>query len=628
MRSITSRSFKDEFIRSVHLIAFLMLFSGVSFAQQWQSIAPMNFARNELCAVALPDGRVLVAGGNDGSQVLSSCEIYDPSTNTWTMTGNMHEPRYRFPMIMLQDGRIMAAGGLINMNVGTTDGVELYDPNTGSWTQMAPMHNRRENFPLFQLPNGKIFICGGLDANVPVYLGSAEFYDPSQNQYQELSTMPTAVFGQFTFYDSIHNVIYQQGGSYNGLSGTFPPFLQEYDIATNKWHSGPNSAVSHDGGFNTQLPNGTIILVAGRTGSFTATDSIEILKQGANAWQFVGRLTSPRWHAPAIVSGDDSILAIGGNNDPGVNTNNFDSTNWFFVKEHQTLQGPRMISARSTFAAVLSKQPATTCSHKEVVYVFGGLSNGLVLNACEALTLGTKQNVGQSPQRLHRESASAYFGAVDTLPLTVDISSSINLDSLWPYLTKISATYAWDSSIVNYSAYLPPAGWTLTSLTSHGNSLDFSIQNSSGTASNPLDLGTALFHPHTTQLATSWATLPVLEMEIGGQALSLCVTDNEDSHWAVKTLGAQSGVAPQWAPESAPTTRIYPNPVGNELSIENSGADKAAVTIYDAIGRVVARASIAAGITGTIDVHSLAPGAYVARMVSGGTQSSQVIVKR
>ncbi|HET6401232.1 MAG TPA: kelch repeat-containing protein [Candidatus Kapabacteria bacterium] len=354
----------------------------------------MHSPRAEHSAVALPDGRVLVAGGQDGSVPLSSCEIYDPATNTWQVTGSMHEARFRFPMILLQDGRVMVAGGLTGMDYGgtvaTTAGVETYDIKTGVWTQMAPMHNPRETFPIFQLPNGKVFICGGLDANVPVYLGSAEFYDPSTNLYQQLAPMPTAVFSQFTFYDSVRKVIYQQGGSYNGIGGTWPPLMQEYSIATNTWSNGPSFTVGHDVGFNTQLPDGSIVLVAGRTGSYTATDTIEILQPKSNAWQFIGRLTSKRWYGRVIVSGDDSILAIGGNNDPGINTNNFDSTNWFFVKEHKTVQGPRMISARSKFAAVLSKQPDSNCAHQEDVYVFGGLSNGEILSACEALNLGVK----------------------------------------------------------------------------------------------------------------------------------------------------------------------------------------------------------------------------------------------
>ncbi len=80
-----------------------VLFPVVLFAQQWQSIAPMHSPRAEESAIALPDGRVLVAGGHNGIQPLASCEIYDPATNTWQMTGSMHQARYRFPMIQLQD---------------------------------------------------------------------------------------------------------------------------------------------------------------------------------------------------------------------------------------------------------------------------------------------------------------------------------------------------------------------------------------------------------------------------------------------------------------------------------------------------------------------------------------------
>ena len=119
---------KSELIVSV----LLTLLTGTGQAQVWHSIAPMNFARTELCAITLSDGRVLVAGGNDGTTVLSSCEIYDPKTNTWTLTGSMNDPRYRFPMITIADGRIMVAGGLINMGVGTTNDVEIYDPKKGT----------------------------------------------------------------------------------------------------------------------------------------------------------------------------------------------------------------------------------------------------------------------------------------------------------------------------------------------------------------------------------------------------------------------------------------------------------------------------------------------------------------
>jgi len=220
------------------------------------------------------------------------------------------------------------------------------------------------------------------------------------------------------------------------------------------------------------------------------------------------------------------------------------------------------------------------------------------------------------PAQLHREAASAYFGEVDSLELGVDLGAQVNLDSLWPYLNDIQGTFAFDSSIVSFESYTPPAGWTITSLLNRGNAVDFGIHKVSGQATQPLDLGTARFLPNTTQLATSWVTLPRFVLDIGKQAVSLCVTDNEDSHWAVKTLGAESGVAPQ----SAPTTResttqdeisIYPNPAENEFFVRNTNAHSARITVYDAIGRTVASANISAATTGTIDIAQLARGSYV-----------------
>ena len=47
-------------------------------------------------ATLLPYGKVLVAGGNgNGGSGLSSAELYDPATGTWTATGSLGTARYR-----------------------------------------------------------------------------------------------------------------------------------------------------------------------------------------------------------------------------------------------------------------------------------------------------------------------------------------------------------------------------------------------------------------------------------------------------------------------------------------------------------------------------------------------------
>jgi Secretion system C-terminal sorting domain len=227
------------------------------------------------------------------------------------------------------------------------------------------------------------------------------------------------------------------------------------------------------------------------------------------------------------------------------------------------------------------------------------------------------------PAQIHREAASAYFGKLDSLTLTVDISSEINLDSLWPYITEIQATYSWDSSVAKYAGYNAPSGWILNGLANHGNAANIDIQNSGSTATKPLDLGTALFRPASTQLATSWVEIPSLVIDVGNQAISLCVTDNEDNHWAVKTLGIRSGVVE--VPTITEDISIYPNPADDELWVQNTNELPASIVIYDVIGREVTSANAAPSSTSSIDIASLPSGAYfLVCHIAGRTETKHI----
>ena len=54
----------------------------------WVNTGSMNNARDLHTASVLTNGKVLVTGGWNSS-ILNSAELYDPSTGTWTITGNM-----------------------------------------------------------------------------------------------------------------------------------------------------------------------------------------------------------------------------------------------------------------------------------------------------------------------------------------------------------------------------------------------------------------------------------------------------------------------------------------------------------------------------------------------------------
>lgn len=83
-----------------------------------ETAAPMHFGRAFSDSVVLPNGDVLVSGGNregllfdEGTAVLPA-EIYRPSTNTWTIVDGLSVPRtYHSTATLMRDGRVLAAGG-------------------------------------------------------------------------------------------------------------------------------------------------------------------------------------------------------------------------------------------------------------------------------------------------------------------------------------------------------------------------------------------------------------------------------------------------------------------------------------------------------------------------------------
>jgi N-acetylneuraminic acid mutarotase len=109
----------------------------------------------------LPDGRVLVAGGL-GADPYSTAELYDPATETWTETGDMHSGRYDHAAMLMPNGQVMIVGGSSISGYATMP-MEFYDPASGTWTSASGLNPPRTLFTVTMLPNGKVLVAGGVD---------------------------------------------------------------------------------------------------------------------------------------------------------------------------------------------------------------------------------------------------------------------------------------------------------------------------------------------------------------------------------------------------------------------------------------------------------------------------------
>ena len=84
----------------------------------WRAVSSMQFARRQINAVLLPDGKVLVTGGtsgpgfNDATAPVFAAELWDPGTETWSLMASASVPRlYHSAALLLPDGRVLSTGG-------------------------------------------------------------------------------------------------------------------------------------------------------------------------------------------------------------------------------------------------------------------------------------------------------------------------------------------------------------------------------------------------------------------------------------------------------------------------------------------------------------------------------------
>ena len=128
--------------------------------------------RCPIASAPLPDGRILFAGPD------ASAEIYDPSTDSFSSTGNMHIAREGAAAAPLPDGTILISGGGV---CGFLACAEIYDPASGSFSFTGNMTKQRVNQTAIALPDGEVLEVLGSDGSG--IATSAELYHPSFEEF-------------------------------------------------------------------------------------------------------------------------------------------------------------------------------------------------------------------------------------------------------------------------------------------------------------------------------------------------------------------------------------------------------------------------------------------------------------
>ncbi len=126
-------------------------------------VAPLAQARFKHAMVPLPSGEVLVIGGTvDDERLLTSTELFDPRTRTWRPGPELSSGRYKLggAAVALPDGRVVVAGG--------GPGIEVIDVGAGTSRPYAPgqVPPVRGSFSTVSIVGDRVLVLGGYDEDI------------------------------------------------------------------------------------------------------------------------------------------------------------------------------------------------------------------------------------------------------------------------------------------------------------------------------------------------------------------------------------------------------------------------------------------------------------------------------
>ena len=204
-------------------------------------------------ASLLADGRVLIAGG----LVDLGAEVYDPDLGTWSATAPMVAMREGHTATILADGTVLVVGGAATDMRPAHTSAEIYDPRADTWTATGSMASPRTHHTANLLPDGRVLVAGGGDQPTGVGYASTEIYDPATGQW--------SAAGDMNVRRVHHTATLLQSGLLLVAGGTVEASTSAelYDPVRGSWTPTGSMIVNREGHSAVLLPDGRVFVIGG-----------------------------------------------------------------------------------------------------------------------------------------------------------------------------------------------------------------------------------------------------------------------------------------------------------------------------------------------------------------------------
>jgi hypothetical protein len=299
---------------------------------KWTIVGSLIMPRFCPTATLMNDGRILVAGGNTGPGDTPSAEIYDPTTNMSAATASMNIPRATHQTVLLNDGRVLVTGGRDGGAISDYfNECEVFDPATSTWKVTGLMNQSRTMGALTVFSDGIVLAAGGRNASTTLATGS-EVFDPSTMNWASTSPIKEPV--HWTQGMSMPNDKYMVTGGIidaqlldpSGLSVATTSKCEWYDRAQQYWYFAPELNLTrcrHNGVYihqttNSLLPTDFLLVAGGQQGSITQDSSgMHMFSEGFTNTAEILDVTQPALKAYMMMPANAGSAGVyAGTNDP------------------------------------------------------------------------------------------------------------------------------------------------------------------------------------------------------------------------------------------------------------------------------------------------------------------------
>jgi hypothetical protein len=331
----------------------------------WSEATSMLYNRSYHTATLLPNGKVLIAGGDQEG----TCEIYDPVTNSWEETASLLVPRHFHEAVLLNNGKVLVAGGRGLNNISTPE-CELYDPETQIWTATGSFNYVRNDPKLTLLANGDVLAIGGTGV---LFIHQMEVYRADEGVWELTSEMWESTRINFTATLLQNEKVLVTGGAISFQQLEFNSIL--FDPDQMSWSISGSPGLQRSSATANLLSDGRVVIAGGTNSNVLRMGSSILYDPDTQSYRANAALIYPRAQHTSVSLHNNNILVIGGTETPNTPGRRCEVFNEYYLEWEEL---PNTIYRTIGFTA-------TVLNDGRVLLTGGRISHDLT-NYCEIFT--------------------------------------------------------------------------------------------------------------------------------------------------------------------------------------------------------------------------------------------------